>query len=445
MDSYKRFRDENYKNWLKTAESLCILRSHIREFVENETETYHTTLKKQLKKEICTSKCTLKTWKRGPKFRFCDKCELWKNAILENHNSKKSDIHWNNSVPHLWHQDKWEVAKVYMIRGVQNHHSFEEFDLSSILNFMDHCKHFARFKKGDSMTKVISVRNKVMHSPDFRFTRNEMADGIQLVLKLAQILENHAPGLKTISEEIEKFSKVLEMYTGEDSQSGEDSKVDNVKLLDREQAALKEKLEFLTKRFEEDNPTEFKEELLGLKTFVDQNKDLLENLGPQISQINVLQEKVDEHEQKITDLKDRVDQLEKDIPEPVFSGNPPKYKNHVFEEARKRKMPEPVFGEEQEAEGYRGVVEVNSKSFKGIKVWNSKIEAHQDVAKIALDFMKSNPEWTEESSLSGDNPVLRVIHQNSRVFCLKKLEKGKCQTLFLEKNKKLMVSEVSWR
>lgn len=32
-------------------------------------------------------------------------------------------------------------------------------------------------------------------------------------------------------------------------------------------------------------------------------------------------------------------------------GDPPKYKNYLFEEARKRKIADPVFTEEQEANG----------------------------------------------------------------------------------------------
>lgn len=47
--------------------------------------------------------------------------------------------------------------------------------------------------------------------------------------------------------------------------------------------------------------------------------------------------------------------------------------------------------------GFRGVVEVKSKTFKGLEVWKSKKEAHQEVAKIALDFMKANPEEAESS------------------------------------------------
>lgn len=57
MDSYKRFSDENYRNWLQAAESLHILRSQIRDFVENETEKYHSSLQEKLKDDICVSRC----------------------------------------------------------------------------------------------------------------------------------------------------------------------------------------------------------------------------------------------------------------------------------------------------------------------------------------------------------------------------------------------------
>lgn len=56
--------------------------------------------------------------------------------------------------------------------------------------------------------KVISVRNKVMHSPDFRLSKKEMDDSIKNVQELAKILEKHAPGLKNISKNIEEVSSI---------------------------------------------------------------------------------------------------------------------------------------------------------------------------------------------------------------------------------------------
>jgi len=60
--SYTRFGDENYKNWLKTTESLSILRNCIKDFVEKETETYHNSLrnKPELNGQTCKNACAFK-------------------------------------------------------------------------------------------------------------------------------------------------------------------------------------------------------------------------------------------------------------------------------------------------------------------------------------------------------------------------------------------------
>lgn len=52
--------------------------------------------------------------------------------------------------------------------------------------------------------KVINVRNKIMHSPDFRLSKQELDDSIKYVQELAKILEKYAPELKTISEKIQQ-------------------------------------------------------------------------------------------------------------------------------------------------------------------------------------------------------------------------------------------------
>lgn len=49
----------------------------------------------------------------------------------------------------------------------------------------------------------------------------------------------------------------------------------------------------------------------SLLDFLEQNKDLLENLGPEVDKLKEMQAKVDQHEVKITKLGDRVDYLEK--------------------------------------------------------------------------------------------------------------------------------------
>ncbi|KAL7852674.1 hypothetical protein SRHO_G00184590 [Serrasalmus rhombeus] len=391
MDSYQRFSDENYKNWLKAAESLYILRNNIRDFVEKETETYHSSLRQTLQGGTCAKKC-----KKSP---LCEKCELWKEEILQRRVGKGALVHWENVEPHRWPTEKWEVAKVYMPRGQSGHRCFEQFDIAAILNFMAHCKHFKEFHQGQLMTKVITLRNTVMHSPEFRLNKEKMSNGRNNVLLLAKLLGTCIPKLhETISEEIKQFDTVLENYPGQVSQVN--FKTENLKLLDREQQALKEKIEFLAQRYEADQQIEIKEELQGMKNFLDQNKDLLESLRPQVNRLNEIQETVEKHEFQIDNLNNRVENLEKVTHDPMFSDDPLKFKNHLIEQARKRKWPEPLFTEELDANGYRGRVVVNGRTFIGVQVCNNKRRAHQEVAKIALENLKSEFEDTEEASTS---------------------------------------------
>ncbi len=49
----------------------------------------------------------------------------------------------------------------------------------------------------------------------------------------------------------------------------------------------------------------------SLLDFLDQNKDLLETLGPEVDKLKEMQAKVDQHEEQITHLTGRVNQLEK--------------------------------------------------------------------------------------------------------------------------------------
>lgn len=48
--------------------------------------------------------------------------------------------------------------------------------------------------------------------------------------------------------------------------------------------------------------------------------------------------------------------------------------------------------------GYRGSVKVNGRTFRGSQVCINKKTAHQEVAKIALEYMKDHPEWKVETS-----------------------------------------------
>ncbi|XP_063050063.1 uncharacterized protein LOC134444798 [Engraulis encrasicolus] len=159
-----------------------------------------------------------------------------------------------------------------------------------------------------------------------------------------------------------------------------------------EQQALKEKIQYLTQRCQDDQEG-VKEELDGIWKFLEANKDLRDKMVPQVQQ---LQQVVEQHGLQINQLNLRVDQLEDKVTqggdiEPVFSGAAPKYKNHVIELARDKRWEEPEFSETREGVGYRGVLRVNDCRFEGRQVCLNKKQAHQEVAKMALPLLQDMP------------------------------------------------------
>ncbi|XP_076159407.1 uncharacterized protein LOC143142424 [Alosa pseudoharengus] len=263
---------------------------------------------------------------------------------------------------------------------------------------MGQCTYFRKFiKDQQKINKVINVRNCTMHSPDFTISQQDFQQYLEKIKDFAHHLDQHVHDLKMLPKEIEKIIDTVDNglgpgLQGHGTEGKQKSHSDALqqKCMEMEQKALKEKIEFLTQRYEE-NQDGVKEEIEGIKTFLQKNEDLKEKLAPQLEQ---LQRRVDEHEKQINMLNERVDQLEVKVTQgpktdPLFSMNPLKYKNYVFELARKYGWPEPVFTESLEGDGYRGHVEVNGLTFSGEQACLNKKLAHQEVAKKALDHLQT--------------------------------------------------------
>ncbi|XP_077067156.1 uncharacterized protein LOC143720998 [Siphateles boraxobius] len=399
--SYTRFGDENYKNWLKTTESLSILRNCIKDFIEKETETYHNSLRN--KPELNGQTCKKKTC--DVKKSLCELCKCWKKEIEDKYNGGRNSIHWDNCRTHLWSTEKWEVAKAYMPRGHSKHCQFSQFDVSAILNLMSFCKHFNNIP-GPLVRNVINVRNSAMHSPELKMSNEDMMRHKKTVLLLAEKLEHLIPNLKGLENKITQFNNILDknFNVAPCEVDGQQVNLQTMKVLEQEQQALKERIEDFISRFEEnqdENVEENPQDMKSLLDFLDQNKDLLVNLGPEVNKLKEMQTKVDQHEKEIHNLADRVESLEKGTHDPVLPLNPLRFKNHLFDYCRAKKWPEdiwPFFSEFQEAQGFRAKVKVNGQTFIGTKVFNDKKSAHQEVAYIALEQLKLQEESTEPSS-----------------------------------------------
>lgn len=53
-----------------------------------------------------------------------------------------------------------------------------------------------------STIQVITVRNSVMHSPDFKVSNEDMKKHLKTLLQLAEELEPHVPEMKDLEKEI---------------------------------------------------------------------------------------------------------------------------------------------------------------------------------------------------------------------------------------------------
>nr|XP_015218820.1 PREDICTED: uncharacterized protein LOC102686979 isoform X1 [Lepisosteus oculatus] len=426
-----RFTDTEYKNWLKTTMTLLLLRTRLETFLENETETFHSQLGNKLMGQKCQARPPCNTKSCGPQGtkppQVCPACTQWKDEILSNHSNRKGIIYWNNSRPHLWPTEKWEVAKVYMPRGNKDHSKVQDFDISAFLNLMKVCTHFKKYVNTIALDQVTNVRNKMMHSADMKVATQDMMTHMQKILHLVTELKKHVPSMFELETAIKELQETeLNILLGNVEQKPDlpvfesGSLVDTLlsvqKIHDLEQQALKEKIESLALRFEDEKILpESHEELCMMKEFLDQNKDLLVQLGPQVKQLNFIFEKVHLHDQQLTVLTEKVDNLEKKNDEPIFSAEVVRYKNHLLEMAQKNRWPLPVFTEHAHAKGYTAMVEVNGQKFEGRQVHLSVKAAHQEVAMLALrELEKQAPSLAsgEDSSTQPPGPLLKPTDQS---------------------------------
>ncbi|XP_071763599.2 uncharacterized protein LOC139918195 [Centroberyx gerrardi] len=402
--SFQRFQNEGYKNWIKTTMGLAYLKRRLENFLEKETETYHQALRNNadLNGRECSKKCDLKNWKPGSnqKPNWCELCLAWREEISANHAGGK--LFLINSTPHLWPTDKWEVAKVHMPSGHKNHKSVGDFDICAFLTLMTQCKHFKQFVKDSLCTKVVYVRNQVMHSATLQVKPEDLHDYLDHIRALANALEEQFPEFfESLSKEIDELQNLdfsLVLHAAQAADQEHHTHLSSQDVLNMELQSLKEKMECLTQLYEEDRqkmPTP--EELHGMKVFLKEVRDLPESLVSQWERLSRVQE---QQGQQIDSLTGRVEQLEgrAHTPEPESSTSIPVYKNHLFELAKEKKWSEPDFSVIREGAGVRGQVTIKDQTFTGLQVHKSKIQAHQEVAKVALEKLASE-------EVDGGDPV----------------------------------------
>ncbi|KAI8512264.1 hypothetical protein Bbelb_089030 [Branchiostoma belcheri] len=264
----------------------------------------------------------------------CKDCAPWRRELETYYTGDVQRIGWSNCTPSKWSKEPWEVAKVFMPKGkTADNTGPEKSDASALLNFLVHCKYCKQYVSVNPAEKVIEVRNETMHSKDLTFGRqtfNEYMDKMDRLLRLVKDPLTLAADItaKEAADEILKIKKgefhigpnktcldaeirVLREFMGEQE-----------KLLQLHEEQLEDhgtRLDTLEKSIP---PVEEVLQTVGpILDIVNNNPDLQQFLKDQAMELSTItqqlqdrlgkvEETVAEHGAQISDVQERLDQLE---------------------------------------------------------------------------------------------------------------------------------------
>ncbi|XP_044225195.1 uncharacterized protein CXorf38 homolog isoform X1 [Thunnus albacares] len=218
-------------NCLKCFIILGCLREYLEPFIEEEITVFHQLMSEQCGCVPCANNCNFSNWNPThnqpiPPFD-CEVCTAWRDAILTHHSNQNGKVIWTNSKPHLWSQDKWQVAKVYMPNGHKNHNSLGDFDIAALLCLMNQCKHFEKFKLRGLCEKVSFVRNSIMHSPNYQLKKKDLDNYMKRIRKLCNVLVKHHPNFGSLSREIDEIQRLDLTLLARDNQAQNEEELED--------------------------------------------------------------------------------------------------------------------------------------------------------------------------------------------------------------------------
>ncbi|XP_063813409.1 uncharacterized protein CXorf38 homolog [Pseudophryne corroboree] len=171
----RRLNNNEYKNWMKAGQCLCMLQDRLLKFIVSETQKFHRemvgSVSAPARQRNNRCKCRAK-WKQFQP--NCPVCAEWKEIILSHHKNRDGDIHWGNCHPSLWPTHYWEVAKVYLPRGHLDK-APNECDAAAFLNLLNTCDHF-KVSDISRVREMIKCRNDLMHNSAMKVSSSWLAD-----------------------------------------------------------------------------------------------------------------------------------------------------------------------------------------------------------------------------------------------------------------------------
>ncbi|XP_042284981.1 uncharacterized protein CXorf38 homolog isoform X2 [Thunnus maccoyii] len=224
MDTIQKLNEEPvFWNNFKVHIGLRRLGECLGPFIDEEITAFHDRMKQQCGSAPCEKKCEFSNWDSTcnqpiPPFD-CEVCTTWRDEIRTHHSNQNGKVMWTNSKPHLWSQDKWQVAKVYMSNGHKNHNSLGDFDIAALLCLMNQCKHFEKFKLRGLCEEVSFVRNSIMHSPNYQLKQKDLDNYMTRIRKLCKVLVKHHPNFGSLSREIDEIQRLDLILFARDNQA----------------------------------------------------------------------------------------------------------------------------------------------------------------------------------------------------------------------------------
>ncbi|KAM9349666.1 uncharacterized protein CXorf38 homolog isoform 1-T1 [Symphorus nematophorus] len=300
-----RLNDREYKNWLKAARCLQILREGLHPFISHHMRAFHGDLlnRNTLLRTPCQTACR----PRGTKLSsLCRACSEWQTVILRHHRQPDATVNWDNCFPPHWRTDHWELAKAYMPRGQGKKTGADQCDASALLNLINYCDYFQSVDL-KRVRELIRYRNELMHSCEFR-VKDEWMRYYQSALKNIVQQFSHVPQMAAVGRQIEEMLTVdlsicVSGLDRMDSAELDGLEHDSVSQLEISANLISQwEAELLQERLQEllhaaaaddddDTKTQDTEQLKRLSGFLQTNRDLAERFSSELQAINSVEAK----------------------------------------------------------------------------------------------------------------------------------------------------------
>uniref|UniRef100_A0AAV2JRA2 DZIP3-like HEPN domain-containing protein n=1 Tax=Knipowitschia caucasica TaxID=637954 RepID=A0AAV2JRA2_KNICA len=292
-----RLSTREYTNWIKAGQCLCLLARGLQPLIDREMSHFHHTLLNQntLLRRPCERHCR----PTGNKLLGACRCCLeWQRTIQDHHRQPQHTVNWDNCSPVSWRTNHWEVAKAFMPRGQGNIKTADQFDAAALLNLINSCDWFQSVDP-KPVKEVIRYRNELMHSSDF-LVSDTWINNFDSTLRRFMLHFRDDASMAQTEKQINQMLQAdlsihIHLWDQTDSNDlvADGINADSISadvIVQWEAELLQQRLQVLLEETDESS-TLSAEQLKGLDSFFESNKDLGERFSSQLQNMNLLRKK----------------------------------------------------------------------------------------------------------------------------------------------------------